>query len=378
MSLVTNKLKITVVEFEYGSHRRIDFHLRELERLTLELKPGLLEVVRIEMRIAERKNELARLQIAHLRNHHREQRIRRDVERQPEKDVSGSLIHLTRELSIGNIELKKQVTRRQRHLRKLADVPRADNQPARIRIPFDLIDDLTNLIDDSSVCSLPGSPLRAVDRPKLSVSVCPFVPDLHAMLIQLLYIGVALKEAEQFVDDRLEVKLLGGDYRKTFAEIESQLIAKDRPRAGPRAIFFFVPLLEDVLHQVKILLHPKSNRSSFLRLCGPWRLCAKPVSESQIGCIAQRLKAYVSISRSLNVRPRLNYVKSSSSIDPLDILIASAEYSFDPNRSVSQPCDHWIGQHSALLIDCNFLHTAVFIKCQHRVFVGAREHLNSP
>src|SRR6185369_4391595 len=195
-------------------HRGVDLHSRKRERHASQLKPRLLEMVRVQMRVAQRDDELSWLEFADLRNHHREQRVRRDVERKPQENVGRSLIHLAREPSISDIELKKQVTRRQGHLRNLAHVPRAHDQASRIGIPSDLVDDLTDLVNPSSIRSLPRSPLRAVDRPKLAVRISPFVPDVNAMVSQVLYVCIAPQKPEQLMDDRLEMKFLGREYRK--------------------------------------------------------------------------------------------------------------------------------------------------------------------
>ena len=46
------------------------------------------------MRIARRMDKLAGLEIAHLRNHHRKQRIRRNVEGHAEEQIAAALVEL--------------------------------------------------------------------------------------------------------------------------------------------------------------------------------------------------------------------------------------------------------------------------------------------
>src|SRR6266487_3373472 len=191
MSLVAGKLKIIVIKLEYRSNGWFDPHLRKAERLAGELKPSLLDVVRVQVRVSEREDELAGFKIAHLSNHHRQQRIRRDVEREAQKNIGRSLIELTRQFSIGDIELKQKVARRQRHLRNLTHVPRVDDQSPGVRIRFDLIDHLTDLIYRAAVRGLPRSPLRAINRTQLAVLAGPLVPDIDAVLLQVLDVGVA-------------------------------------------------------------------------------------------------------------------------------------------------------------------------------------------
>src|SRR5687768_7391260 len=132
-------------------NRRIDFHPRQFERLTRELKPRLFEMIGVQVRVSESVNELAGFQIAGSSDHHGEQRVRSNVEGQAQEDIGRTLIELTRQLSVRNIELEEQVTRRQSHFRNLAYVPGADYQPTRIWIRFNLIDHLTDLIYRASI-----------------------------------------------------------------------------------------------------------------------------------------------------------------------------------------------------------------------------------
>src|SRR5581483_8556671 len=79
------------------------------------------------------------------------------------------------------------------------------------------------------------------------------------MLFQIADVGLAAQKPEQFVDDRLEVQLLGGEERKAFAEIETHLMAEHRQRAGAGAVALLHPVAEDVVHQIEILAHFKSR-----------------------------------------------------------------------------------------------------------------------
>src|SRR6185369_17943529 len=115
MSFVAGQLEILEVEVENRPYAGIDLHPRKRERLACELKPCLLQMVRVQVRVAKRENKVARLQIAYLSHHHCQQRIRRDVERQSQKNIGRSLIELARESSFGDVKLKEQMTGRQRH-----------------------------------------------------------------------------------------------------------------------------------------------------------------------------------------------------------------------------------------------------------------------
>src|SRR5215510_554315 len=128
------------------------------------------------------------------------------------------------------------MTWRQSHLRKLADVPRADDQSARVWIGLDLIDHLTDLIDRLAVGRSPRSPLRPVDRTQFAILIGPLVPNVDAMVLKILDVGVAAQKPKELVDDRLYVQLLGGQNREAFRKIKSHLIAEHRAGAGSCAI----------------------------------------------------------------------------------------------------------------------------------------------
>jgi len=71
-------------------HRRIELHAGKRAEIAAELFAGLVEMVLVKVQIAKGMNEFAGTQIADLRDHHREQRVRRDVERYAEKQIGAA------------------------------------------------------------------------------------------------------------------------------------------------------------------------------------------------------------------------------------------------------------------------------------------------
>ena len=92
----------------------------------------------------------------------------------------------------------------------------AHNQAAAVWILFDLLNHPVDLVDRSSVRSPPVAPLRTVNPPKITFGIGPFIPDRDSMLVQVFDICFAPQKPEQFVNDRLQVKFLGGQSRKTL------------------------------------------------------------------------------------------------------------------------------------------------------------------
>src|SRR5262249_24541023 len=137
----------------------------------------------------------------------------------------------------------------------LGGIPGGHDQPARIRIAPDFIDDIGDLIDAAAIGGRPRAPLMPIDPSGIAVGVGPFIPNAHAMLGEVFDIGIAAQEPEQLVDDRFDVQLLCGQQWKAALKVEPHLMPEDRARADAGAIAFFDALAEHTLHQVEILAH---------------------------------------------------------------------------------------------------------------------------
>jgi hypothetical protein len=88
-----------------------------------------------------------------------------DIKRQTDKNITGPLVELTGKLSIGHIKLKKAVTGGEGHLVYIRRVPGHHKETSGIRIFFDLLHNLGDLVNHPSIGTVPGTPLVAVDRP---------------------------------------------------------------------------------------------------------------------------------------------------------------------------------------------------------------------
>ena len=231
------------------------------------------------MAIAAGPDEFAGLEIALLRQHVREQRVRGDVERHAEEDVGAALVELAAQPSVRHVELEERVAGHELHLVELAHVPGAHDDAARIRIGAQLLHHLGDLVDVPAVGRRPVAPLLAVHGSELAAGVGPLVPDGDAVIAQVLRVGLAAQEPQQLVGDRLEVHALGGHQRKSRGEIEAHLVAEHRQRAGAGAIGLARAVAAHVAHEFEILLHGVSGR---LRRCREIaRRLAPPVRHEQ-------------------------------------------------------------------------------------------------
>ncbi len=146
------------------------------------------------------------------------------------------------------------MTRRQLHLGDVADVPRADDDPARRRVALDRVDRLLDLID---ALPAPVAPLVAVDRPELAVGVGPGVPDRRVLGQIILDVGRPAQEPQQLADHRREQHLLRGQERKPGAQVVARLGPEHRQGANAGPVGPALAVVEDVLHQVEIRAHAR-------------------------------------------------------------------------------------------------------------------------
>ena len=239
--------EVLVAEAEDVLHVGIDVHLRQGARFARQLQMYLVEVVQVDVCVAQCMDEVARLQSRHLSHHHQQQGIRRDVERYSQKRVGAALVELQAEPSVGDIELEEQVAGRQVHAFQVSHVQGAPDDAALVRVMLDGLDRLLYLVDEAPVVVRPRTPLVAIDMPQLPVRVSPFVPDADAMLLEEVYVGVAAQEPQQFVDDGFQMELLGRQAGETVVEGESHLMAEHADGARPRAVLLAFPLGEDTV-----------------------------------------------------------------------------------------------------------------------------------
>src|SRR6266702_2177417 len=105
MGIVVLEREVAEAKIKDRLHCRIQSHRGQRTRLARQLEAGLLEVIRIQMSVAECVNELAGPKIAGLRHHHRQKCVRRDVEWEAEENVGAALVHLAGQRSVRDVEL---------------------------------------------------------------------------------------------------------------------------------------------------------------------------------------------------------------------------------------------------------------------------------
>ena len=166
----------------------------------MELGARLVEVVEVEVGVAGSVDKFAGLEACYLCHHQQEQGIGGNVERHAEEAVGRALVELEREAAVGNVELEEGVAGGQGHVGHVGDVPGRHDEAARVGVLLDLAFDFGELVDNAAAPVGPRAPLPAIDGAELAVFVGPFVPDAHTVVLEVLNVGVAADEPEEFVD----------------------------------------------------------------------------------------------------------------------------------------------------------------------------------
>lgn len=257
-------------------HLRIENHARKPARLTSQLKLRRLDVVQVEVRVPQRVDEFSGAKVGDLSDHHREERVARDVEGDAEEDVRAALVKLTRQLAALHVELEHRVARREGDLIGFLRVPTRDEEPAAVRRLADVAEETRQLIHTVPLVRpvrptsrSEVSPLMSVDGTQISLRPPearrrlgrrPLVPDAHARILQRLHMGLAAHEPEQLVDDRLDVQRLRREQREALPQIEAHLVPEHPAGAGARAVPPVHAPVEDRAEEIEVLMFRMGRR----------------------------------------------------------------------------------------------------------------------
>ena len=150
MRIIVFESEVVEVETKNIVDFGIDAHSWQRSRVARELQVALLDVVIVDVCIAESVHKVARTEAANLCHHHGEERIRSDIERHTEEDVGRALIELAAETPVCNIELEETMARRQSHILNLGRVPCRHHKATAVGIVLDLVDEVGNLVDSAA------------------------------------------------------------------------------------------------------------------------------------------------------------------------------------------------------------------------------------
>jgi hypothetical protein len=106
MGLVIQQLEVLELEIQDGRAGLPDAKARQRPWLPGQLESRLINVVAIQVHIAQGMHEIAGLKIARVCHHHGQQGIRANVERHAQEQIGTPLIELATQSPIGYVELE--------------------------------------------------------------------------------------------------------------------------------------------------------------------------------------------------------------------------------------------------------------------------------
>lgn len=121
--LVTRDFNVLIGEPVDVKDVGVQIEFGEVERCPTDLQFGLFQVVEVKMGVSKGVDKHPRFESANLRHHVGEKGVGCDVERHAEEHVCTSLIQLTIQPTVGDMELKKGMARHEGHGLQLTNVP---------------------------------------------------------------------------------------------------------------------------------------------------------------------------------------------------------------------------------------------------------------
>src|SRR5664279_843707 len=106
MGYIIHQSEIIISEFENICYITINYHPGKLVRFAGKLKIYLINMIEINMSIAQSMDKITRFKTGNLRYYHCQQGVRCYIKWYSNKDISASLVKLTRQFSAGNIKLE--------------------------------------------------------------------------------------------------------------------------------------------------------------------------------------------------------------------------------------------------------------------------------
>ena len=171
--IVTNNLQVIINNIVNVFLFGIDFECRKVSRLALELFLERVDMIEINVCVANGVDQLARLASRHVGHQVGQEGIRGNIKGDTQSHVGTPLVHVAAHfVALGiHVELTKHVTRRQGHLIQIGRIPRRHDDTAIFRVVNNFANAFSQLIDALTgiirvhilVLGAEMTPLKAVD-----------------------------------------------------------------------------------------------------------------------------------------------------------------------------------------------------------------------
>ncbi len=125
---------------------------------------------------------------------------------------------------------------REGHVLQIGHIPRVYDMPSGIRIASKIVNDPLDLVEGRSVSTAPVDPLFSIDGAQIAVFVGPGIPDVTAIIVQLIDVRITAEKPQHFASQTLEEGSLRRYKRKSLIEIEAHLVPENAPGTGSGSI----------------------------------------------------------------------------------------------------------------------------------------------
>ncbi len=163
------------------------------------------------------------------------------------------------------VELEERVAGHECHLVEFGHVPCAHDDAAAVRVAFERVDDLLNLVDVAAVWGGPAAPLHAVHGAKVAVFTGPLVPNGDIAFFEPVVIARTRQEPQQLLNDGTKVDLFRGDEGKAFVQVKSHLVTKHAFGTCAGAIGLGNPMVVHVLHEIFVLTADGAHKGNWVK-----------------------------------------------------------------------------------------------------------------
>ena len=136
------------------------------------------------------------------------------------------------------------MTGHQCHLWEISHIPCIHDQPAAVRVLFDLVNQVTDLVNYLTIFPFPATPLFSINGAKLTFLISPFIPDADIMFAEVGYIGFSFEKPEQFIDNTFQVNFFRGHQGESFLKIKSHLVTKITLRTSTSTVAFMNSMIK--------------------------------------------------------------------------------------------------------------------------------------
>ncbi len=166
------------------------------------------------------------------------------------------------------------MARHEGHFVQLGHIPSAHDDAAAVRVAFERVDDLLNLVDVTAVRRGPATPLHAVHGAEVAVFAGPFVPNGDVAFFEPVVVARTREEPQQLLNNGAQMNFFGGHQREAFIEVKTHLVAKHASGACASAVGLGNAMCSHVLHEIFVLAANGAHKGNLVKNSYEFKRCS--------------------------------------------------------------------------------------------------------